>query len=51
MFGKVIVFGLLEMIQKKNSEDHIPGSGFGLRVKSGTTAQAVTLKRIKIRLC
>ena len=38
MFGKVIVFGLFEMIQKKGkkkkSEDSIPGSEFGLRVKS-----------------
>ena len=28
MFGKVIVFGLFEMIKKK-SEDHVPGSGYG----------------------
>ena len=35
MFGKVIVFGLFEMIQKrkkkkKKSEDSVPGSGFDL---------------------
>ena len=30
MFGKVIVFGLFEMIQKKKSEDRVPESGFGL---------------------
>ena len=36
MFGKVIVFGLFEMIQKKKkkkkkkSEDRVPGFGFGL---------------------
>ena len=44
MFGKVIVLGLFEMIKKKkkNSEDRIPGSRFGLRVGSSTVAQAVT---------
>ena len=44
MFGKVIVFGLLEMIQKKKkkSEDCVPGSGFGLRVGSSTATRAVT---------
>ena len=31
MFGKVIVFGLFKMIKKENSEDSVPGSGFGLR--------------------
>ena len=41
MFGKVIVFGLLEMIQKK-SEDHVPGFRFGLWVGSGTEARVVT---------
>ena len=41
MFGKVIVFGLFEMIRKKKSEDRVPR--FGLRVGSGTMAQAVTL--------
>ena len=49
MFGKVVVFGLFEMIQKrkkKKSEDHVPGSGFGLRVGLGTTAQAVTWSEI-----
>ena len=35
MFGKVIVFGLFEMIQKKKSEDRVPKYGFGLRVGSG----------------
>ena len=36
MFGKVIVFGLFEMIKKKKmkSEDRVLGSGFGLRVGS-----------------
>ena len=34
MFRKVIVFGLFEMIQKKNSEDRILGSGFDLQVGS-----------------
>ena len=50
MFEKVIVFGLFEIIQKKKrkekkrkSEDRIPGSGFGLRVKSDTTTRAVTM--------
>ena len=47
MFEKVIVFGLFEMIQKnknkiKKSEDRVPGSGFSLRVGSGTAARAVT---------
>ena len=42
MFGKVIVFGLVVMIQKKKSEDRVPGSGFGLWVGSGTAARAVT---------
>ena len=44
MFGKVIVFGLFEIIpkKKKKSEDHIPGSRFGLRAGSGTTARAIT---------
>ena len=33
MFGKVIVFGLFEMIKKKKkSEDRVPRSGFDLRV-------------------
>ena len=36
MFGKVIVFGLFKMIQKKKGEDRVLGSGFGLRVRSGT---------------
>ena len=38
MFGKVIVFGLFEMIQKKKKkyEDRIPRSGFALRVRLGT---------------
>ena len=40
MFGKVIVFGLFEMIKKKKkSEDRVPGSGFGLQVESGTAVQ------------
>ena len=43
MFGKVIVFGLFEMIQKKISEDRVPGSEFGLRVGSGMAARAVTI--------
>ena len=43
MFGKVIVFGLFEMIKKKKSENRVPGFGFGLRVGSGTTARTVTL--------
>ena len=34
MFGKVIVFGLFEMIKKK-SEDRVLGSGFGLQVGYG----------------
>ena len=43
MFGKVIVFGLFEIIQKKKkSEDRVPRSEFGLRVGSGTSVQAVT---------
>ena len=47
MFGKVIVFGLFEMIKikikiKMKSEDHVPGSGFGLSVRLGTTERAVT---------
>ena len=43
MFGKVIIFGLFEMIQKKKkSEDRFLGSGFGLRVGSGTAARAAT---------
>ena len=29
------VFGLLEIIQKKKSKDHVPEFGFGLRVGSG----------------
>ena len=33
MFGKVIVFGLFEMIQKKKSEDRVSGFGFGLRIR------------------
>ena len=44
MFGKEIVFGLLEMIQKKKkkkSEDRVLGFGFGLRVGSGTAARVV----------
>ena len=39
MFRKVIVFGLFEMIKKK-SEDRVPGSGFGLQVGLGKSAQA-----------
>ena len=42
MFGKAIVFGLFEMIQKKKSEDRVLGSGFGLQVGSGTVVRAVT---------
>ena len=42
MFGKVIIFGLFEMIQKKKSQDRFLGSRFGLRVGSGTAAQAAT---------
>ena len=47
MFGKVIIFGLFEMIQKnknknKKSEDRVLGSGFGLRVGSGTAMRPVT---------
>ena len=43
MFRKVMVFGLLKMIQeKKKSEDRGPGSGFGLWVGSGTAAWAIT---------
>ena len=41
MFGKVIVFELFEIIQKK-SEDCIPGSGFGLQVWPGMAMRAVT---------
>ena len=49
MFGKVIVFGLFEMIQKKKkkvkkkmSEVRVLESGFGLRVRLGTVARVVT---------
>ena len=49
MFGKVIVFGLFEMIKKKRkkekkkkSEDRVLGFGFGLWVGSSTTARAIT---------
>ena len=42
MFGKVIVFGLFEMIKKKKSEDLVLGFGFGLWVESGTAALAIT---------
>ena len=43
MFRKVILFGLFEMIQKKKkSSDHVLKSKFGLRVRSSTTAWAVT---------
>ena len=44
MFGKITVFRLFKMIQKrkKKSEDRIPRSGFGLRVWLSTAAQAVT---------
>ena len=44
MFGKVIVFGLFEIIQKKEkkSEDCFPRFEFDLWVRSGTTAQAAT---------
>ena len=45
MFGKVIVFGLFEIIQKKKekkSADGVLGSRFGLRVGSGTAVQAAT---------
>ena len=47
MFGKVIVFGLFEMIKKniKKSEDCVLGSEFGLRVGSGATALVVTLSK------
>ena len=48
MFGKVIVFGLFEMIQKKKSEDHVPESRFGPRVGSGTATQAITSPKIII---
>ena len=41
MFEKVIVFGLFEMIQKKN-EDRVPESRIGLRVGSGMAIRAVT---------
>ena len=41
MFRKVIVFGLFEMIKKKKNEDHVPWSGFGLRVGSGIAERAV----------
>ena len=48
MFGKVTIFGLFEMIQKKKiSEDYVPGSGFGLQVGLGTMAQAVTRKHLE----
>ena len=46
MFGKLVVLGSFEIIQKKKkkkSEDRVLGSGFGLRVGSDTTARAVTL--------
>ena len=46
MFGKVIVFGLFEMIKKKKqkkSEDRVLGSGFGFQVGSGTRALDFTL--------
>ena len=39
MFGKVIVFGLFEMIKKKEkekSEDHVPGSRLGTVVRAVT---------------
>ena len=42
MFGKVIVFGLFKMIQKKKSENRVPR--FGLQVGSGTATQAVTVQ-------
>ena len=36
MFGKLIVIGLFEMIQKKKkSKDRVLGSEFGLRAGSG----------------
>ena len=31
------------MIPKKKGEDRVPGSGFDLRVRSGTTAHAFTI--------
>ena len=46
MFGKVIVFGLFEMIQKKKKRrvrTASLGSRFGLRVGLGMVTQAVTL--------
>ena len=43
MFEKVIVFGILEIIQKKKtSEDHVPGSGFNLWVGLGTVVMTRT---------
>ena len=43
MFGKVIVFGLLKMIQKKKmSEDRDTGP-FGLQVRSGKATRAVPM--------
>ena len=51
MFGKVIVFGLFEMIKKKKtSEDCVPGSGFDLRVRSSKATQAATLLARSLRL-
>ena len=52
MFGKVIVFGLFEMIKKKKSKDRVTRSRFGLRVRSGTVTRAVTMwwLFLKIRL-
>ena len=51
MFGKVIVFGLFEMIKKKKVKEKkksnpVPGSGFSLRVRSGTAVRAVTESKI-----
>ena len=52
MFGKVILFGLFEMIQKKKekSEDRVLGFGFSLRVESGTKARAVTPPLLRERV-
>ena len=45
MFRKVIVFGFFFQNdkKKKKSKDCVPGSGFGLRVGSGTAVWAITL--------
>ena len=53
MFGKVIVFGLFEMLQKKKkkkSEDCVLESGFDLRVGSYTVVRTVTVSKYNLNL-